>query len=264
MVTIGGAAAVGERRLLSATTGTSLSTTAAIVPIMPGVEIIEMMPRLAATAVVWKYAMCPKLKIYKTADLLVTTPTSYTEEAQDDDTSTVVNLDSFDTIAENEALFLGAEIPFRGLDIDVGLPNGTASVLTAKYLKNDSTWADTSDTDGTISSGKTFAVDGRITWTVPTDWAKESLQSMYPSGVATDGPKYWIQIEVSVQLDSEVELDHVIALPRSTDYNEQLVAIGEVRRASWQNYAGIEALVDDGTAKLLVNGYTGNDSRRFP
>ncbi len=74
-------------------------------------------------------------------------------------------------------------------------PNANASTMTAEYPSVDTsgnvTWNALTITDGTISAGKTLAVDGSITFTRPADLAK----------VAVDGKSHaWIRLIFSANL----------------------------------------------------------------
>src|SRR3990167_7981445 len=142
--------AFGEERLAStAGGGTALSTTAAFIRLPRYTKYISMVGRNFATAVVAKYHLNPWLTILKTADALVTAPTDYSNAGQDLSASAAgVVLSSLDTLANGDFLLVGAEFPFRGVLCDVNAANGTASVLTVAYRKNDDTWATTSATDG--------------------------------------------------------------------------------------------------------------------
>lgn len=97
----------------------------------------------------------------------------------------------------NTCIFICTPVPATKLTWTMAAANSTASVGKLYYRKSDSTWADTSMTDGTISSGKTLGQTGSMTWTAPTD---EIPMFMYgQSG-------FWYQLRVTVALDAEVEV----------------------------------------------------------
>ncbi len=253
--------------------GTALSTTAAFIGFPEGTRYVTIVPRNFATAVVAQIGFCPYLFVLKTTDGLATAAalTEYTREAQDDKTTTVVTLDSLDTAANLDFLYIGSLVPFAGVHCDVGAPNGTASVITVKYW-NGSSWVDISDTDGTTSGGATLAIDGIISWAIPTAWVADSLYDIGDSvlgigdRVETQGV-YWTRWEFSVALDSEVELNHMLAVPRWTDHMELIsgqgvqgtVSVG----AGTGGVSGIQALVDAGTANLVVNVSTAAAGKVF-
>lgn len=151
------------------------------------------------------YLFCPELRKVWLYENGAGSYTDLIDNAKDKNTSTKVILDSF---ADDDYLYIAADEPFRGIAVDVSAANGTASVITVDLSDGDGTWTDSSDTDGTISSGKTLAVDGLITWTIPTTWLPDTVNGMEKL--------YWVRISVSSTLDSEVELDSLTLLNRET------------------------------------------------
>ena len=256
---------VGEWRGAAASKGAALTTTASRTLLPAGTKTVQLIPRNFATAVVARFASCPYLMVIKTADALATF-TDYSTEANDADTTTVVDLSSLDTYANSDAVYIGAHVPFRGLAVDVSAAvNASASVLTAYYW-NGSAWTDTSASDGTASGGATFAQDGDITWTVPTAWTTTSLAKANglaaSSGLASPD-LYWIQLRVSAALDSSTTLSSIIAMPRSTSYAE-ITEITPMEFGVQQGVGGtaaIEHLTDAGTANLIINCYTRSSGR---
>jgi hypothetical protein len=230
--------------------GHSLSTTAKLVQLPPGTQIVQLLPYNYSTAVAVLFALNPYLAVLKTTDALASI-TDYSSAAQDGDTSTTVTLNSLDTAANNDFLYVGAPLPFRGVAVDVGNTNSNASVLTVKYW-NGSTWTSASATDGTASGGATFAQDGLVTWTVPTDWVPNQLGSGVAYGLDT---YYWTRWEVSAALDSTVTARSMLALNRSTNYaalsaNDSFIESATVGPGG---LGCVEALTDAGTASLIVN-----------
>lgn len=123
----------------------------------------------------------------------------YTIEATDGLTTTAVILDSFRSNA-NHAVFVHTPVPATQLTFTIGAANGNASTGTLSYRKNDNTWADTAETDGTISGTATMGQSGSMTWARPSD---EIPCYMYGrSG-------YWYRWTCSAQLDSEVEITKI-------------------------------------------------------
>ena len=263
---------LGDIRGIGTSGGTALTTSSQVIGFPEGLGWLSLTPRNFETAVVARVLKSPYLIIAKTTDALAlaANTTDYSSAAQDADAATDVVLSSLDTAANLDFLYVGSWEQFRGVDVDVDAPNGTASVLTVKYW-NGSAWADISDTDGTISSGKTMAVDGQVTWAVPTDWATTTLtdaNSLTTRGVAPQDVKdiYWTRWEVSAALDSATTLNHMIALNRSTAYAElaegqsaEMILEGTPPRG----YSGIEVLTNAGTGNLLVNGATVGKNKRF-
>lgn len=125
----------------------------------------------------------------------------YSVQVSDGRSNTVAVLDSLNTYANFECIFIGVPVKAKSVTVTIAAANGNASVLSGYYRKTDNTWAALSGfSDGTASGGATFAQNGTISWTVPTDW-KDSY--MYAQN------KFWIQLRVSAQLDSNVEISAV-------------------------------------------------------
>lgn len=249
----------GEVRAAStAGGGTALTSTAARIVLPLGTKHIDLVPRNFATAVVVQWMKNPWLTVLKTADLLVTEPTDYSVEAQDGSTDTSVVLSSIGTAAQGDFLYVGSHVPFAGVEIDVDAANGTASVITVKYRKSDNTWADISATDGTISAGKSMAVDGSVTWTVPTDWVTARLfdttDTLANFGIGKT-ELYWTRWEWSAALDSSTTLDSMIAINRSTVYHEipSGMAWQEAVTVGPGGISSIQAKTDAGTANLIID-----------
>lgn len=248
---------LGEIRAVStAGGGTALSTTAVALAVPNGTRMVQYIPRNFSTAVVLKLARNPYLLVYKTADSLATV-TDYSENAQDGSTSTDVTLSSLDTLANGDALWLGGHLPFRGVQIDVDAANGTVADIAGHYW-NGSSMSALTVTDGTASGGATLAVDGAITWTMPTDWVPVSLVAAGSAAKTIAHcltPLYWVRLTVSAAMDSSTTLNSLLALNRSTAYAEYPLGTNlEERFQKGLGYWGaIEALTDAGTANLIVN-----------
>lgn len=253
-------AGLGEARAAStASGGTALTSSAARIVLPLGTKMVMLTPRNFATAVVVKFNFNPWLVILKTTDGNATF-TDYSTEAQDGSTSTSVTLSSLDTLANGDALYVGSHLPFSGVNVDIDAANGTASVLTVDYRKNDDTWADTSATDGTDSGGATMATDGSVTWTVPSDWTTARLQDLDADTRMQGlyGELYWTRWSVSAALDSSTTADHMLAINRDTTYAE--LTSGQALEMACTvgpgGIASVTALTDAGTANLIVNCHT--------
>jgi hypothetical protein len=207
--------------------------------------------------VVVKWLANPYLVVLKTSDSLATV-TDYSAAAQDNSTSSDVVLSSLPTAANGGYLYVGAYAPFRGVVVDVDSTNSTASVLTVNYWNG--AWTSISATDGTASGGATFAVDGNVTWTVPSDWVAASLATINSpapgAGVQyrADGRMYWTRWQVSVALDASTTLNSMLAMNRSTTYAELPSGVAWQQRMDKApgGIGCIEALTDAGTANLVV------------
>ena len=125
----------------------------------------------------------------------------------------VLTLDAFEGGAD--FLYIGAATQFKSIYIDIGAVNGTSSVGTLKYRKTNGTWGDLSETDGTISSGKTMAQDGAMTFTIPADW--DSIESADGLDDLQNG-LFYVRWEAATTLDAEVEVAQIILGSRTVGY----------------------------------------------
>jgi hypothetical protein len=117
------------------------------------------------------------------------------------DATAVAVLDSLNTYAAFECIFINTKVTCNSLTFDMAAVNGNASVASL-YFWNGTAWTAVSGfSDGTASGGATFGQDGAMTWTKPT-----TEQEKYQYGV--NG--FWYQIRVSAQLDAEVEVASVL------------------------------------------------------
>ncbi len=137
-----------------------------------------------------------------TADeLMPTLGQNFSIEVGDGDSTTVAVLDSLDVWGNFACVYIMTTVPADTLTFTVSAVNGTVSTGTMYYWKNDSSWADTSATDGTETGGDTtLGQTGAFTWTHPSDEIPKTQFGQ--SG-------YWYQLRVSVQLDAEVEVSGV-------------------------------------------------------
>ena len=253
--------AVGEVRLAGAANGVALTTTAAFTSFPSGTNYITLMPRNVVTAVVVRYALCPWLVVLKTSDALVAASniTDGSEALQDNDTATTLSLNSLDTAANGDFIYVGARQPFRGVRVIIGNSNSVgASTLTVKYW-NGSAWANITATDGTTGGGDTFNTSGNVTWTVPTAWAVTSLRvagdTLLRAPAVLDDPTiYWTRWETSAAFDATVTATGMQSMARSTVYGEFDVGVGKEMKVArvLGGTSCIEALTDAGTANLLV------------
>lgn len=256
---------IGEMRAVStAGGGTALTSAATFLQLLPGAEAVQVVARNYATAVAVQAALCPWLTILKTTDSFAaaTNTTEYSDAAQDASTGTDVVLSS---LATSGAVWVGSHIPFRGVSIDVDAANGNAATVAATYWTTGATMASLTVTDGTASGGATFAVDGTITWTVPTDWQAAPLATVAGIAAGVQIPQkaealYWVRFTVNAALDSSTTQNSWIAMNRSTAYHELIAEAPEialaVRRGSG-GHAAVELKTDAGTANAVVNVLTG-------
>jgi len=256
-------AELSEIRTISTTAaGSSLTTTPSFLQIPNGSIWLGMTPKNYTTAVVAQVALSPYLVVFKTTDNLaaVANQTDYSEAAQDGDTATDVVLSSLSTAAANDFMFVGSAVPIRGVSIDVDATNGTASALTVKYRKSDNSWADITATDNT-GGATSLANDGTVTWTVPTDWIKTTLNAAYAidavaikSPMYGNTPLYWTRWQWAAGLDSSTTLNSIVALNRSTAYFELETGVTFSQKISKgiDGVGSIEMRTDAGTANIIV------------
>ena len=93
----------------------------------------------------------------------------YTQQVTDGLTTTYAILDSLNTYANHECIFICTHIPASKLTWTFNKANQNDSVGTLSYRKNDNTWADTSESDGTeylvldVAPGTAWSVGATIT-----------------------------------------------------------------------------------------------------
>ena len=259
---------LGEFRAAStASGGTALTTTATYIQLPLKSNHIFITPRNFSTAVVARVILNPWLVVLKTTDNMITTPTDYSNAAQDASTSTDVDVSVLGALTDGDFLLVGSHLPFRGVYIDVDGTNAAGTATLNVHYWNGA-WADASDTDGTFST-MVFAQDGLVYWAVPATWKPESIVNLYPTMTTktyySDVPLYWTRWSVSVALtDTAITFNSMVAANRSTAYGELLSGQTLEERINHGEIGGIgcvEALTDAGTANLVVNVATLRDGR---
>ena len=235
---------------------TSLTTTAGLILLPKGAQFLALEAyNHSAAGVAAQVLLNPFLTVVKTADAGATW-TDYSEAAQDADAATDVTLSSLDTLANGDALWVGSWAPFAGLSADVDAANGNASVLSGTYW-NGTALSNISLTDNTAAAGATFAQDGTITWSVPTDWApcklRDRLSGANNAVVNGVTDLYWVRLVVSAALDSSTTLNSLVALNRSTLY--ATIKSGVLNQTIQWGHGGvgaIQAKTNSGTATLAA------------
>lgn len=152
--------------------------------------------------------------------------TDYTTEATDKDYTSYVILDSLDTLANGDALLVGALDQFLAVTFFITAANANSVTLSVAISTGAGTWSSVTVWDGTQAGGpasadKTFGQLGTVALR-PQDissWAKATYDSK---------ERYWLRFTVSGALDSEVEIAEVDIVPRraappfSTTNNDQI------------------------------------------
>lgn len=110
---------------------------------------------------------------------------SATKSTTEDD----VNLAAIFATPASDALYLGSKQPFRGVFVrESDTPGTAASVLTVAYWNGG--WTSLTISDGTIkAAGKTLSGGGSVTWVLPVDWQRRSVNS--------SDRLYWVKLTVS-------------------------------------------------------------------
>ncbi len=153
----------------------------------------------------WPGKLSPvhKFIVYKDTSAIPTHPDhgeDYTFEVTDGDSTTVAILDSLGTLAQFDAIYVRTPFRANALTLTVTAANGSAAVMQGQYWNG--TWTSlASFTDNTITSGKSLAISGTMTWTAPTD-----IIPHYQFG--ENG--WWYRFSLSSgALDAEVEVSEV-------------------------------------------------------
>lgn len=130
---------------------------------------------------------------------------SYTDVTDTLKSKSVSDTTPLDDFAADDYLYIGADLPFRALAINMATAtNDTASVMTVELSDGDGTWTDSSDTDGTDAAGDTLKQDGVVSWAVPATWLPDTVNGMERM--------YWIRLSVSVVLDSTVDVEGILLI----------------------------------------------------
>lgn len=128
--------------------------------------------------------------------------TDRTSEVRDDEENDLTLATVFTTFG-TDRLYIGAAWEFEGLAVLLkDAVNAAAALLTVKY-SGPAGWTTLSATDGTAAAGATFAKSGRITWTVPTDWQRNTLNG-------TGDEYYWIELSISAALTAGTKASQVL------------------------------------------------------
>ncbi len=262
-------APLGEIRAESAA-GTALTTTAVGIGYDLGSRWLSITPRNFSSANVARIQLVPWLSIVKTQDNHATF-TDYSENAQDGASANVVDLSSQNTLANGDALYLGAAGTFRGVYVNTTTTNSTGSrTLRADAWTGSLGWFNLTSSISDGTSGSTaLDQDGNVTWTIPAAWVTATLDGILSSlsnaYVLPDAlrrefttPLFWIRWTYNGALDSTTTCEEMIALHRSAAYGSLVEGqpLSTKANHSFGGIGGIEALTDTGTANLLVNGAT--------
>lgn len=198
----------GETVTLAATGSIGFAQTRGIPPGMNKVEI-EVPSATKENILV---ALSPKIKKIWFYDNSAGTYTDLTAALTDRNTGTTTG-SSLNEMQAADFLYFGCDARYRGLSVDVANTNSLGTATAAVTYWNGSAWTTATPTDGTLST-RTLAQDGLITWTVPTDWARTTVNSE-PTSL------FWVRYAVSANLtDTSVSIAEVVTLANLTISND--------------------------------------------
>jgi len=102
--------------------------------------------------------------------------TTFTDKTTAINSSTVAPFTLFDDApATGDIVYIGTNLPFMGLDINLSTVGVGASTIDWEYY-NGSAWADITETE-TDTGSSIFTASGRFTWSFPYGWTKNSVNS---------------------------------------------------------------------------------------
>jgi len=167
--------------------------------------------------------------------------------------SDVAILDSLDTYANFECIYIRVPVPIIGLGADITTANNISSVLSIAYWNG--AWTAVSNlSDGTSSGGVTFAQDGNITFDAQTD-----VIPRYQYGSCG----FWYQLRLSAAFSAEVRLKTLTFLSEFQDilnvWDGTPVAAVEcqvycVEQQNWSTYGSAATDISEllKTEKLMI------------
>ncbi len=137
--------------------------------------------------------------LYPESAQVFTSPATYTDYT--DEVAGTGHL-AADAMGTDDYIYIGYSGKFSRIAVVMTANvNSNASVLSAEYSKGSSVWGSLTITDGTASTGKTLAQSGAITFTAPTDWDTDTVNSIADT--------YWVRLKVSSALSATVDVDTV-------------------------------------------------------
>jgi len=152
----------------------------------------------------------------------------------DDTTSEIIDLQTVDW------LYYCASIRYDELEVDVKVVNATASVLSGQYFNGHEWQAIAGLSDGTAAAGATFAQDGSITWTMPTNWQKNVI-----AGAGSNTVSYYtVRLAVSVNIDVATELYQIKNKNNDDDNLSDPYALYAIDTSNAVEYSTLPAIID--------------------
>lgn len=179
--------------------------------VRPGYDEILIEPVAAM-----RLALVPKIKALLFWDNSASTFTDIGSTNGFFDRTRAVTVTTLGAMTSSDYLYVGVKRPIGGIVIDIGATaNAVTSTLSGQYLDTDGVWQTlTIGTDGTASGGATFAVDGDILFTVPTDWRAFELSRVLSNvtGAPNEGRLYWLRFSTSATFTAGVVLANATPL----------------------------------------------------
>ena len=175
------------------------------------------------------------------------TYTDLTANTTDRDSATT---GSISAILSTAFIYISSNYRFRGFYCNMSSSvNANAATLTIGYWNGTAWGAVAGGSDGTASGGATFAVDGEVSWTLPSDEVTTDVNGVLGA--------YWIRLSVSATLSASTAIEELILLHQNVNYD---YIQGGLHTFNCDQVGGFVALVDAGTATGRVNwhGFSGD------
>lgn len=172
------------------------------------------------------------IKVLKTTDNFGTF-TDYSASVLDQSYATTADISLLDTLANGDALLVGFDDQFLGVEFIMASVNEVASVfpaMSADYSTGAGTWQSTEICDGTGAWGVSGVVALTEKTTALSGWVKATYNGF---------SKYWMRYTTSVALDAATTIASVSPIPKRTapDFTTSVVAVqqSEAWEASGMN-----------------------------
>ena len=130
--------------------------------------------------------------------------TDYTDAAAND-TDEDIDLAAVLATFGTDRLYVAYAGEMDALDVKLlDSVNAITSTLTVKYWGG-SQWTSISATDGTSATSKTFAKSGRLTWTLPSDWKRRTMNG-------DSNAYYWLELSISAALTAGTSASQILTV----------------------------------------------------
>ena len=127
-------------------------------------------------------------------------------------------------------IYVGANIRFGKIVVDIANANGTDNTLAVEYYdESTGAWTAVADlTDGTVSGADSFAQDGTIEFTIPSNWNYGKLTdiaSAADSVVNATTRYFWVRLSWNAAFDSATSTNSILPNIGMTDYSPTHVGL---------------------------------------